>query len=236
MTLKRVAIPSPNYSSRGGAAVTTLVLHTAEGSRTFQSLGSYFANPATQASSHVGIDDTPGTIGEYVRRDQKAWTQANANPWSVAAELCAFAAWDIATWNTHPDMLANAAAWLAEEAAAFAIPLVALAPAQAQNPAARGVCQHIDLGSMGGGHVDCGPAFPFAQVLAMAQGQPITPPTQEEEQEMVMITYAGGGTAMFDGCHKIPITEGQSADAFKAAGIKVVTVSRAQFDRIPWAT
>jgi len=118
-----VAIPSPNYSSRGGATVTTIVLHTAEGATTYQSLGAFFANPASGVSSHVGIDDTPGTVGEYVPRTGKAWTAANANPWAVQAELCAFADWDTATWNTHPNMLANTAAWIAEEAAYFDIPI-----------------------------------------------------------------------------------------------------------------
>jgi hypothetical protein len=176
MTLKRVAIPSPNYSSRGGARVTTIVVHTAEGALTYQSLGSFFANPASGVSSHVGIDDTPATVGEYVRRDGKAWTQGNANPWCVSAELCAFAAWDAAEWDRHPAMLANCAAWIAEEAAHFAIPLRALTPADAQAGLA-GVCQHVDLGAMGGGHTDCGPAFPMAAVLAAAGAPGGTTPT-----------------------------------------------------------
>ena len=74
MTLNRVAIPSPNYSSRGGTAVRLIVLHTAEGALTYQSLGNFFANPSSGVSSHAGIDDTPGTIGVYVKRGDKAWT------------------------------------------------------------------------------------------------------------------------------------------------------------------
>jgi hypothetical protein len=182
MTLKRVAIPSPNYSSRGGAAVTTIVLHTAEGSTSYTSLGNFFANPASGVSSHVGIDDTPNTVGEYVRRDWKAWTAANANPWCVQAELCGFASWDPATWHSHGEMLNNTARWIAEEAALFGIPLQALTPEEAQSPHVAGVCQHVDLGSMGGGHWDCGPAFPLAYVLDLARGgaatplPPVTPP------------------------------------------------------------
>lgn len=170
MALKRVAIPSPNYSSRGGSMVTTIVLHTAEGATTYTSLGNYFANPASQVSSHVGIDDTANTVGEYVQRSGKAWTAANANPWCIQAELCAFAEWDAATWNAHPQMLQNTALWIAEEAAAFGIPLSALNASQAQNPSTKGVCQHNDLGSMGGGHWDCGPNFPIQHVLDLAKG------------------------------------------------------------------
>jgi hypothetical protein len=149
--------------------VRLIVLHTAEGALSYQELGNFFSNPASGVSSHVGIDDTPGIVGEYVRRDGKAWTQGNANPYSVAAELCAFAAWSPEEWQLHPTMLANAAAWVAEEAAALGIPLVALTPAQAQGGTA-GVCQHVDLGAHGGGHWDCGPGFPMAQIIDMACG------------------------------------------------------------------
>src|SRR5215467_2108526 len=132
MTLLRVPIPSPNYSSRGGAGVRLIVLHTAEGATTYQNLGSYFQNPANQVSSHVGIDDTPNTVGQYVQRGNKAWTSANANPVAVQAELCAFAAWTSSQWNQHENMLRNTAAWIAEEAATFNIPIVALSDGAAQ--------------------------------------------------------------------------------------------------------
>jgi hypothetical protein len=169
--LQRVWIPSPNYSTRS-SSVRLIVLHTAEGALTYQSLGSYFGSSSSGVSSHAGIDDTPGTVGEYVHRDRKAWTQGNANPYSVAAELCAFAEWDGAEWSRHPQMLANTAAWVAEEADAFGIPLVRLSADQAQDGYSSGVCQHVDLGAAGGGHWDCGPAFPIDDVIAMAQGGP----------------------------------------------------------------
>jgi hypothetical protein len=151
-----------------------IVLHTAEGARSYQELGNFFANPASGVSSHVGIDDTAGIVGEYVRRDYKAWTQGNANPCSVAAELCAFAAWSGGEWGQHGAMLSNAAAWVAEESAAFGIPIVKLTPAEAQG-GGRGVCQHRDLGTWGGNHSDCGNGFPIDQVLEEARGGgPIT--------------------------------------------------------------
>ncbi len=60
-----------------GLGVRLVVLHTAEGARTFEDLGAFFAGDSG-VSSHVGIDDTPGIIGEYVRPENKAWTQGNA--------------------------------------------------------------------------------------------------------------------------------------------------------------
>ena len=166
--LKRKVIPSPNYSSRGGAAVRLIVLHTAEGALSIEALGNFFANPAAGVSSHVGIDDTPGTVGEYVKRSGKAWTAGNANPVAVQAELCAFASWSRSTWDAHPTMLENCARWLAEESAAFGVPLVKLSPSAAQG-SGRGVCQHDDLGAWGGGHWDCGGSFPIDDVLARAK-------------------------------------------------------------------
>jgi hypothetical protein len=175
MTLRRDWIASPNFSSRGGSGVRLIVLHTAEGSRTYQSLGSYFQGDVG-VSSHVGIDDTPDVIGEYVRAGDKAWTQANANPYCVAAELCAFAAWTTAEWDQHPQMLENAAAWVAEEAARFGIPLVEIGSASAQG-GGTGVCDHVDLGAAGGGHWDCGNGFPMGRVVEMAGGKPGTAPS-----------------------------------------------------------
>jgi hypothetical protein len=200
MALRRDWIGSPNYSSRN-SGVRLVVLHTAEGALTYQSLGSFFSNPSSGVSSHVGIDDTPGVIGEYVRRDLKAWTQGNANPYSVAAELCAFAEWSTAEWDRHPAMLTNCAQWIAEECAAFGIPLRRLSAAQAQGGHA-GVCQHVDLGAAGGGHWDCGPGFPMDDVLALAGKGPGTPtPTQRKERNMIASTSTGDGywTVTHDG-------------------------------------
>lgn len=193
--LKRVWIPSPNHSSRQGATVRILVLHTAEGALTFQSLGNFFSSSAAGVSSHVGIDDTPNTIGEYVRAD-KAWTCANYNPVSVNAELCGFASWGPDDWAKHEVMLSNTAKWVREECDRYGIPCVALTPSQAQG-GGRGVCQHADLGSAGGGHWDCGPHFPLSDVLRMANGQaPASTPTppKQGDQNMVASGVADNGT------------------------------------------
>jgi len=161
------------------------VLHTSEGATTYQSLGNFFASSSSGVSSHVGIDNASnGVIGEYVGRSNKAWTSCNANPVAVQAELCtpsgAAMGWSAAQWQQQSIMLANTAAWIAEESAAFGIPIVKLTAAQAQGGSA-GVCQHTDLGSWGCGHSDCGPNFPIDQVISMAKGgstpAPTPPPT-----------------------------------------------------------
>lgn len=211
MALNRVAIPSPNYSSRGGSGVRLIVCHTAEGALTYQSLGSYFQGNV-EASSHAGIDDTPNEIGVYVKRADKSWTQANANPYCVSAELCGFAEWDIAEWDRHPTMLENTAKWIAEEAAAFGIPLVVLDDAQAQGGAS-GITQHENLGSAGGGHWDCGPAFPIGRVVEMAGGLPASPSTPSPSPT----PPAAAGTAPpWPGVYLRDFTEHPSARTWQA--------------------
>ena len=176
MTLNRIWIPSPNYSSRGGTGVRLVVVHTAEGSTSIESLGNFFASSSSGVSSHTGIDDKANTCGEFVSRPNKAWTQGNANPYSVSTELCAFAAWGRPEWEAHPAMLDNCREWIAEECAYFGIPLVKLSSGEAQGGAA-GVCGHVDLGSAGGGHWDPGPDFPWDIVLTGAPGPPSPAPT-----------------------------------------------------------
>jgi hypothetical protein len=201
LSLNRIWIPSPNYSSRAGAGVRILVIHTAEGSRTIESLGNFFASPSSGVSSHAGADDKPNTVADFVTRDQKAWTQGDANPVAVSIELCAFAAWDSAEWDRHPNMLANCAAWIAAEAAAFDIPIVKLSASYAQG-SGRGVCQHKDLGTWGGNHSDCGIHFPMDAVLAMAAGVRQPPSTTTRKgHNMIASTETGAGywTATSDG-------------------------------------
>jgi hypothetical protein len=180
MSLIREWIASPSYSSRGGATVDKIVLHTAEGARTIESLGSFFANGANQVSSHTGADNQKGRIGEYVTRGNKAWTAANYNPYCVQLELCGFASWTRDIWmNQNRNMLNNCAQWIAEESAKFGIPITKLTPGQAQGNG-RGVCQHVDLGAGGGGHHNCGPGFPMDDVLKWArEGQPKPPPDKQ---------------------------------------------------------
>jgi hypothetical protein len=172
MALKRDWIPSPNYSSRGGSGVRLVIIHTAEGATTYKALGNYFASGSAGVSSHVGIDDTPGKIGEYVKRPDKAWTSGETNPVAIQAECCAFASWSPADWKKHPNMLDNCARWIAEECKHYGIPIVKLGANEATH-GGRGVCGHVDV-SGPGGHWDPGNNFPWKEVIAAAKsGGPV---------------------------------------------------------------
>jgi peptidoglycan hydrolase-like protein with peptidoglycan-binding domain len=166
---------SPNHSSRGGATVKYVVIHTAEGARTAASLGNFFANPSVQASSHVGIDNN--TTEQYVSYDRAAWTLLNGNPSSDNAELCGFAAWSRDEWFRNQGMLDRAAQWIADRCRARGIPIRKLTPAQI-DAGWSGVIGHIDWSQSAigqGDHWDPGYNFPWDYVIQKAQGLNPTP-------------------------------------------------------------
>ena len=199
MTLKRDWIPSPNYSSRGGSGVRLVIVHTAEGALTYEALGSFFGSSSSGVSSHTGIDDTPGRIGEYVKPGSKAWTAGDANPYSMNTELCGFAAWQPEDWERHPVMLDNCARWIAEECKRHGIPIRKLSSSQAMSGSA-GVCGHVDV-SGPSGHWDPGPCYPWHRVIDVAisggpvYGEPAPAPPPPEPLQLPP-AYLGGLSAM----------------------------------------
>lgn len=177
-------ILSPNRSSRNGAKVRLIAVHSAEGARDRISLGKYFQGPV-DASSHVGID--AGGVEQYVPYNEKAWTLLNGNPISENAELCAFARWSRAQWLSEGTvdgvvnpkrMLDNAAAWIRERCLANGIPIRKIDAAAIKRGEA-GVIGHVDWTNTGdGNHTDPGPNFPWDYVMARAAAN------QEGEEEM----------------------------------------------------
>lgn len=172
-------------SSRNGAAVRLIAIHTAEGARTKEALGNYF-NGGVQASSHVGID--AGGVQSYVDYGRAAWTLRSGNPVSENAELCAFARWTREQWlgNATVDgcanprqILANAASWTRQRCDARGIPKVKLSPAEVR-AGKRGVIGHIDwtLGMNDGSHTDPGNGFPWDVFMALVNG---STPIEEDD-------------------------------------------------------
>lgn len=195
MSLTRLWIPSPNYSGRGGSGVRLVVLHTTEGAQDIHSLGNYFKGNVS-ASSHVGTDNNSSTtIGEYVKRPNAAWTVGNANSVSVNCEQCtpsgAADNWTRETWFNHKTMLDATAAWVAEECAYYNIPIRALTSSEAQGTG-RGVCQHSNLGSWGGGHHDCGSGFPMDYIIQTAI-EGTTPPQKASSGMTSSAAYDNSG-------------------------------------------
>jgi len=183
-------IASPNFESRNGATVRLIVVHTAEGALTTTELGNFFANPASQVSSHVGIDDHG--IEQYVDYTNASWTMLSANPISEHAELCGFAAWTRDQWLTqHTGMLGLAARWVRERCLARGIPIIKLTPAQVAAGQA-GVIGHWDwtVGMNDGTHTDPGSAFPWDVVISLAQqgATPAPAPAPSAPREVDPVT------------------------------------------------
>lgn len=185
-------IASPNHSARGSTPVRLVVVHTAEGARTKESLGKYFQGNV-DASSHVGID--AGGIESYVDYSRASWTLLNGNPISDNAELCAFARWTPKQWmSTSPvdgcanpkAILDNTAAWIRSRCLERGIPIRKLTPAQVDQGMA-GVIGHADwtYSAVGqGDHTDPGPNFPWDYVIARAAGGPGGGGANQEEEAM----------------------------------------------------
>jgi hypothetical protein len=95
--------------------------------------------------------------------------------------------------NNNHNMLVNCARWINEECGYFGIPIVRLSASEAQG-SGRGVCQHVDLGSGGGGHWDCGSGFPMDYVLDMARSNGGTQPEEEEDRDMITSAVAHNGS------------------------------------------
>lgn len=163
-------------SPRGSRPVRLVAIHTAEGSRTAASLGSYFWRADIQASSHVGIDAS-NTL-QFVGYDRAAWTLRSGNPVSDNAELCAFADFTRAEWLSTGTVrgcvnpraiLDRAAAWIRSRCLARGVPIRKIAPADVA-AGRSGVIAHWDwtIGMHDGTHTDPGANFPWDYVINKA--------------------------------------------------------------------
>lgn len=160
---------SPNRSSRNGVRPRLIVLHSTEGhnqpgsSGDLAGLASFFASPAAQVSSHVATD-SDGMSGVFVRAQDKAWHCAGYNSLALGVEQIGFAAQG--SWA--PDEIKETARWVAKWSKDWGIPIQhgAVSGGGVARP---GIVTHKDLGIIGGGHVDPGPAYPVDRVLHLAR-------------------------------------------------------------------
>jgi hypothetical protein len=163
-----------NRSSRNGAGVKLIVLHSTEGgnvpksARDLEGLGSWFDNPQAQASSHIGVDQD-GTSARYANDEDKAWTQAFYNPWALSIEAVGFAR---ENWRTaaKEEQVREIARWIARWSRLHDVPIRRAIIAPNGTIVRSGVTQHFRLGNLGGGHHDISrTAFPMRRTLRLAR-------------------------------------------------------------------
>jgi N-acetyl-anhydromuramyl-L-alanine amidase AmpD len=137
---------TPNQSSRHGAHVDLLVWHETAGA--YKGSVDWLCNPASQASAHLVVREDGGEVTQLVPLGVKAWHAAAYNPRSVGVEHANVTAKGYAT-EAQLRVSARIFGWLCLH---HDVP-----PRFARGGAGRGVCRHLDLGTLGGGHTQCGP-------------------------------------------------------------------------------
>lgn len=158
---------SPNASSRGGAHPTLIVIHVTAGHNRpgitdLQGLAGWFANPASQVSSHVATDNE-GLSARFVRDSEKAWHCAAYNRAALGIEQVAPGTGAEIT----RDMYRETARWTARWSQTYGIPIRKAVVSDGIVSRA-GVTRHSDLGALGGGHSDPGP-YDMDAMLALAR-------------------------------------------------------------------
>jgi N-acetylmuramoyl-L-alanine amidase len=116
--------PSPNFSSRGDATITMIVLHDTEGSA--QGALRWLSTPPAQrpdksaSSCHVLIDKA-GVVYRLINDDKKAWHVRDYNSLSLGVELEMLPSEPPGTF-TAPQ-LDSCVQWVAEKCNLYVIPL-----------------------------------------------------------------------------------------------------------------
>lgn len=166
---------SRNQSARIPPKLKLIVIHSTEGQNLpgvtdLQNLGSWFDNPAAQASCHVGVD-AQGNSGLYVQDSRKAWHCANFNSVSLGIELIGRMAQK--SWPSAQER--KAAKYVAYWSQRHGIP-IRKAKVHDRNATVKrsGVITHAELGVAGGNHGDPGAGFNMRRLLWLARGYRVT--------------------------------------------------------------
>jgi hypothetical protein len=153
---KRVVLPplkqrrSPNFSPRHGSPIDLLVWHETAGRYRgdIATLCNDRVAPHLRVSAHLVVREDGAEVTQLVRLAQKAWTQGFYNPRAVGVEHSNMTAKGYST-EQQLRVSARIFAWLAWD---LDVPV-----RFARGGHGRGVCRHLDLGALGGGHTQCGP-------------------------------------------------------------------------------
>jgi hypothetical protein len=140
---------SPNRSSRHGVRVDLLVWHETAGP--YAGSVAWLRNPKAEASAHLVIDEHGEQAAQLVARHEKAWHASHYNARSVGVEHANVTAKGYAS-EQQLRVSARVFGWLCLHEG--------VPPRWARGGQGRGVCYHGELGALGGGHTQCGPALP----------------------------------------------------------------------------
>ena len=88
--------PSPNFGSRSGTPIDSVVIHTTEGS--YSGAVSWLKNPTASASAHYVIKEDGSEISQLVDDADRAWHATYYNSRSIGIECAGFAG-QASTWT-----------------------------------------------------------------------------------------------------------------------------------------
>jgi hypothetical protein len=202
-----------NSSSRNGAWVIWLAVHTTEGIMRATDLRAWTSWPG---SSHASSDETGALLTPadgFVPYDRAAWTLRNGNAISENIEQCGWARWTRAEWLARPKLLDATARWLADRSKARGIPLVRLTPMQIRTRQP-GVLGHGDYTAATGDgtHTDPGPGYPWDVVLAQANAYAKGQQPQQEDDDMPALSFIHDGSGpwwLYDGFRRRYVRPGE---------------------------
>jgi N-acetyl-anhydromuramyl-L-alanine amidase AmpD len=165
-----------NRSSRNGKPILAIAVHSTESqdlkgtTDDLRGIRSWFDNPASDASAHVGIDGQ-GNTEVWVPSSEKSWTILDLNSVTLNIEFVARAAQTARDWEL--EQVKAGARWAAYWGAHFKIPMQRGQVRSVHGQAViskKGVIRHKDLTDAGfGSHVDPGPTFPMSKFLDLAR-------------------------------------------------------------------
>lgn len=154
--------PSPNQSSRNGAAVDLIVWHETAGA--YAGAVAWLCDPRSKASAHIVIREDGLEAAQLVPLHAKAWHAAAYNPRSVGVEHANLTPIGYATEH-QLRVSARVFGWLCWH--------LAIPPRWARGGVGPGVCYHGELGAAGGNHPQCGPTPDGWQLFLDALGHEI---------------------------------------------------------------
>lgn len=184
-------VKSPSFSSRNGAKVDLLLLHTQEGVGNADSLARFLADGRNSVSYHYTVSQDPVdggvTVCDVVDTDQASWSALSANSRSI--NLC-FAGssvrWSRQDWLKQSKAIDVAAYLFVQDAKKYGIPLRVLAPAYNSPPPGIADHNYVTKYLRDGSHTDVGQNFPwdvfsaaiqkYSQQDKPVQPTPVAPP------------------------------------------------------------